>query len=56
MRSGPVTCGAAGKGQLVLGKSIETVDAREIEGQEKTAFLTRCCQHRQFERRARSAL
>jgi deazaflavin-dependent oxidoreductase (nitroreductase family) len=47
---------AAGQGQLVLGRSAEQVRAREIDGQEKTAFLTRCCRYRQFERRARSAL
>jgi deazaflavin-dependent oxidoreductase (nitroreductase family) len=47
---------AAGQGQLVLGKSVEQVRAREIDGQEKTAFLSRCFQYREFERRARSTL
>lgn len=47
---------AAGQGQLVLGKTAEQVSAREIDGQEKTAFFTRCFQHREFEQRARSTL
>jgi hypothetical protein len=47
---------AASQGQLVLGKSAEQVRAREIDGQEKTAFLSRCFQYPEFERRARSTL
>jgi deazaflavin-dependent oxidoreductase (nitroreductase family) len=47
---------AAGEGQLILGSSVETVTARELQGQEKTAFLARCCAHSVFERRARSVL
>jgi deazaflavin-dependent oxidoreductase (nitroreductase family) len=47
---------AAGGGQLVSRKRAREVTAREITGQEKTAFLARCCQHRQWERPARIAL
>jgi deazaflavin-dependent oxidoreductase (nitroreductase family) len=47
---------AAGGAQLVSGKRAQDVTAREITGQEKMALLTRCCQHRQWERPARAAL
>ena len=47
---------AAGGGQLVSGKRAREVTAREITGQEKTVFLVRCCQHRQWQRPARIAL
>lgn len=46
----------AGQAQLILGRSVEDIAAHELTGQAKTAFLTRCCQYRQFERRARSTL
>jgi F420H(2)-dependent quinone reductase len=47
---------AAGHGQLVLGRSVEGIAAHELTGPEKAAFLTRCFQYRQFERRGRSTL
>jgi deazaflavin-dependent oxidoreductase (nitroreductase family) len=47
---------AAGEAELILGSSTEKVRTRELEGQEQLDSLIRCCRHRVFERRARTAL
>ena len=47
---------AAGEAQLLAGRSVESVRADEIVGEEKAAFLTWYCQHPEFAQRARYAL
>jgi deazaflavin-dependent oxidoreductase (nitroreductase family) len=47
---------AAGEAQLLAGRTVESVRADEIVGEEKAAFLTWYCQHPEFAQRARYAL
>jgi deazaflavin-dependent oxidoreductase (nitroreductase family) len=47
---------AAGAAQLLLGRQVEPVAAREIRTEEKAAFLTWYCQHPAYRLRARTAL
>lgn len=47
---------AAGAAQLLLGSSVEPVVARELQAQEKAAFLVWYCQHPAYRLRARIAL
>lgn len=47
---------AAGRAQLLDGKTIEQIRVDEIQGQEKAAFLTWYCRHPQYAQRARYGL
>jgi len=47
---------AAGAAQLLVGTSVEPVAARELQAEEKAAFLTWYCQHPAYRLRARTAL
>jgi deazaflavin-dependent oxidoreductase (nitroreductase family) len=47
---------AAGEAQLLVGRQVEPVVAREIQAEEKAAFLTWYCQHPAYRLRARYAL
>jgi deazaflavin-dependent oxidoreductase (nitroreductase family) len=42
--------------QLIVGKTVEPIRTREIQDEEKTAFLLRYCQYQQFAQRARFTL
>jgi deazaflavin-dependent oxidoreductase (nitroreductase family) len=46
----------AGTAQLIVGKTVESIRAHEIQDGEKTAVLRRCCQYQQFEQRAHFTL
>jgi deazaflavin-dependent oxidoreductase (nitroreductase family) len=47
---------AAGAAQLLVGRQVEPVVARELRAEEKAAFLTWYCQHPAYRLRARTAL